>query len=107
MKYKVLWMQVAQIDLQSVFDYIKIDSEQHAIKVYNSIKSATERLELFPESGAIVPELEKQNITGIRQVVILHWRIIYKVFESKIHIEGVLDSRRNLEDIIVNRYLKE
>lgn len=105
MKYKVLWMEVAQIDLQSIFEYIAIDSEQHAIKVYKSIKSSIKRLEDFPKSGQIVPELAKQNVRGIRQVVIMKWRVIYKVFETKIHIEGVIDSRRNIEDILNNRFL--
>lgn len=105
MKYKVLWMEVAQIDLQTVFEYIAMDSEHHAIKVYQAIKSSTKRLEGFPESGQIVPELAKQNISGIRQVVIMHWRVVYKIFESKIHIEGVIDSRRNIEDILNNRFL--
>lgn len=105
MRYNVLWMEVAQIDLQSVYEYIAIDSEQHAVKVYRSIKSSTKMLEDFPESGQIVPELAKQNISGIRQVVFMHWRVIYKVFESKIHIEAVIDSRRNIEGILNNRFL--
>jgi addiction module RelE/StbE family toxin len=106
MKHKVLWMKAAQIDLQSVFDYIKTDSEQHAIKNYHSIKSATKKLEDFPNAGRIVPELENQNLLGIRELVIGHWRILYKVLDTKVHIVGVLDSRRNIPDILNNRFLK-
>ena len=99
-------MKVAQIDLQSVFDYIKIDSEQQAIKIFSLIKSATEKLEDFPNVGRIVPELEVLNLMGVREIVIMHWRILYKVLDTKVHIVGVLDSRRNISDILNNRFLK-
>lgn len=105
MKYKILWMNVAQIDLQSVFDYIKMGSDQHAIKVYQSIKNATKKLEDFPNYGRIVPELEVQNLHGVREIVIMHWRIMYKTFDDRIHIVGVLDSRRNIPEILNNRFM--
>jgi toxin ParE1/3/4 len=38
-----------------------------------------------------------------RELIIVPWRIIYRVAENKIYVLSVLDSRQNVEDILLKR----
>ena len=60
----------------------------------------------MPEKGRIVPELEFFHIRTYREIIESPWRIIYRIEEQKAHILAVIDGRRNVEDILLQRFLK-
>lgn len=60
-----------------------------AIKIFE----AAERLELFPESGRIVPELNRKEI---REVIFGSYRIIYRIRDKLVEILTVYHSARLL-----------
>ena len=104
-KFNVLWSKVAERDLISIIEYIIKDNESNAKKIYDSIKKASFELNSFPQRGRIVPELEYYFINNYREIIIKTWRIIYRIEENKVYILAVLDSRRNIEDILLKRLL--
>ncbi|MFQ5686592.1 MAG: type II toxin-antitoxin system prevent-host-death family antitoxin [Candidatus Scalindua sp.] len=57
----------------------------------------------LPERGRIVPELKEYNILQYREIIIDPWRVIYKVAGKKVFVMAVVDSRRNVEDILLDR----
>jgi toxin ParE1/3/4 len=75
----------------------------NAQNVFNIIKKKASSLYLFPDRGRIVPELKDQGITKYRKLIIPHWRIIYRISENKVYAFSVLDSRQNIEDILLKR----
>jgi len=105
-KYIVFWSKIAQDDLVEILEHIVLDSQIIAEEVFKKIKKETIKLENFPERGRTVPELDFHNIHNYRELIITPWRIIYRMEERKVHILAMIDSRRNFEDIILKRLLR-
>ena len=102
-KYDVLWSNIAENDLKNIVEYIADDSPPDALKIFIRIKQKASSLYTFPERGRIVPELRDQGILQYRELVISPWRILYRISEKSVLVLSVLDSRRNVEDILLTR----
>jgi toxin ParE1/3/4 len=102
-KYRVVWSNVAENDLRSIIEYIAKESPSHAFKIFKSIKKRASMLYTLPERGRIVPELRDQGILQYREMIIPPWRILYRISEREVYVLSVLDSRRNIEDILLKR----
>ena len=102
-KYKVIWTNVAENDFKEIIDFISIDSPQNALKLLISIKQKASNLYTLPETGRIVPELKGQGILQYRELIIQPWRLMYRIDEQKVYVLSVIDSRRNVEDILLAR----
>ncbi|MGL1900688.1 MAG: type II toxin-antitoxin system RelE/ParE family toxin [Fibrobacterales bacterium] len=105
MKYSVAWSPSAQYDLESILDYISSDSIDAAKKQFSKIQERCVKLVDTPKVGRVIPELQLQNIKSYRELVVAPWRIMYKVKNKKIVILAVIDSRRNIDDALLNRSL--
>jgi len=105
-KYTVYWTKIAQDDFIEIIEYISLDSQSIAEEIFEKIKKHTMKLENFPERGRIVPELDFHNINNYRELIITPWRIIYRIEEQKVYILSMIDSRRNFEDIILKRLMR-
>jgi len=104
-EYSVSWSRWALIDLESIIDFIAEDNMANAEAVYLKIKESAIRLELHPDIGRIVPELKAQNIKIYKEVIAKHWRIIYKINDSKVDVMAVIDSRRDIDDALISRMI--
>ena len=102
-RYKVIWSKIAEHDLERIIEYISTDSPSNALKVLTKIKMKSSALYRLPERGRIVPELHEFNILQYREIIIDPWRVIYKVAGKKVFVVSVIDSRRNVEDILLDR----
>ena len=102
-KYEIIWTNVAENDLKDIIEYIYIDNHQNALTVLKNIKQSASNLYTLPERGRIVPELQAQGILQYRELIIPPWRLIYRIDERKIYVLSVIDSRRNVEDILLSR----
>jgi len=105
-KFEVLWTKSAQFDLETIIEYIKTDSIDIAKKIFFEIKEECDNLYYFPERKRVVPELQQIGILKYREIIHKRWRIIYKIDNTKIYILLVVDSSRNLEDILFQRLIK-
>jgi toxin ParE1/3/4 len=103
--YHVFWTQTAQQDLRKIIMYIALDSEVQAKKVYLAVKQKAENLKHLPLQGRIVPELSYFNILIYRELIHSPWRIIYKLEDNKVWVQAVIDGRRNVEDILLDRFI--
>ena len=103
-KYDIIWSYIAENDLKNIVEYIAEDSPPNALKIFNRIKQKASSLYTFPERGRIVPELREQGILQYREFVISPWRIQYRISEKRVLVLSVLDSRRNIEDILLKRF---
>jgi len=104
-KYKIVWSSIAETDLKNIIGYISEDSPQNALKILRKIKEKASSLYTLPERGRIVPELQNQGILQYRELVTTPWRLIYRIAEQNIFILSVIDSRQNVEDILLNRLI--
>jgi addiction module RelE/StbE family toxin len=104
-RFKVEWSQPASKDLLNIIEYVSQDSLDAAIRIFKTIKSKCKTLNQSPERGKIVPELKENGIFNYRELIISPWRIIYRISDQKVFILAVIDSRRNIEDILIERFL--
>ncbi len=105
--YEVLWARTAEEDLQGIIAYIAADSVDEALRVLERIRTAAVALGSLPERGRLVPELKEQGVGLYREIVIAPWRLLYRIIDRKVNVLGVFDSRRNLEDLLLERLLRQ
>jgi Txe/YoeB family toxin of Txe-Axe toxin-antitoxin module len=70
------------------------------------IESKINTIDRFPNRGGYVPELLKRNIREYRQLIELPWRIIYRVDENIASILMIVDTRINVQDVLMQRLIK-
>lgn len=105
-KFHVIWAAIAQSDLKRIIDYIAVDSPGNALQILKKIRQKVSSLYTLPDQGRIVPELKDQGIHIYREIIVPPWRIIYRASDTTVFILSVLDSRRNVEDILLDRFVK-
>ena len=106
-QFEVIWTKSAQFDLESIIEYIKTDNLNIAKKVFFEIKKECDSLYCSPQRNRIVPELQQIGILKYREIIHKRWRILYKIDTEKVYILLVVDSSRNLEDILFQRLIKQ
>ena len=104
--YAVYWAAIAQRDIKGINDIISVSSVDTAHDILNLIKIISEGLDKFPQRGRIVPELKFHNIENYREIIIEPWRIVYRIEKNNVYIISIFDGRRNFEDILLSRILK-
>lgn len=102
---EVIWTKNAEFDLEQIIEYIKTDSQDVAKKIFFDIKKECENLYSFPQRKRIVPELQQIGIFKYREIIYQRWRVIYKIDTTKVYVLLVVDSSRNLEDILFQRLI--
>ena len=104
-KYEVIWASVAENDLARIIEYIANDSPANALKVLNKLREKAANLHHSPKRGRIIPELQECGIYQYRELIVTPWRLMYRAQEDKVYVLAVLDSRQNIEDILLKRVL--
>jgi toxin ParE1/3/4 len=103
--YEIAWARTAETDLKEIVNHIAIDSPGNALRIFQKINKNASSLYTMPERCRIVPELKEQGIMQYRELIVKPWRIIFRITEKKVYVLSVLDSRRNIEDILLERLI--
>lgn len=104
-RYRVFWTGIAERELREIVQFIACNSPASAMKILRLVHEKSDELQCCPERGRIVPELLAQGVSLYRELVIQHWRLLYRISGSKVFILSLIDSRRNVEDILLHRFL--
>lgn len=96
----------AESDLTEIIEYIMQNNPATAHELFKKIKIKTENLALLPDRGRIVPELLSQGISLYREIIISPWRVIYRIADKTVFILAVIDSRRNVEDVLLEHLIR-
>jgi len=104
-RYEIVWARRAQDDLRDIVDYIAMDSPGNALTILERIKDKASSLYVMPERCRIVPEFKAHGILHYRELIVSPWRIMFRIAAMKVYVLSVLDGRRNIEDILLNRLI--
>lgn len=104
-KYEIIWSETSEKDLINIIEYIAQDDSSLAYEKFKEIKEKASGLHSFPDRGRIVHELQQQGIIQYRELIVSPWRIIYRISENRVYVLSVLDSRQNVEDILLKRLI--
>lgn len=89
---KVIWAPSALEDVNSIAEYIARDSVDQAALFVVRLFEATDRLQEFPLSGRVIPEIDNQSC---REIIYGSYRIMYRLDDDEVWITGVVHVARN------------
>jgi toxin ParE1/3/4 len=89
---KVIWSPSALKDADSISEFIARDSVNRAALFVLRLIEATDRLQDFPLSGRIIPEI---NDSSCREIVYSTYRIMYLLENDEVWITGIVHGSRN------------
>jgi addiction module RelE/StbE family toxin len=87
----VRWTDQAADDLKAIREFIERDSPRYGRLVAERLFDATQRLELFPLSGRVVPELGRDDV---REIILGEYRIVYRLRSETVLLLTVFRSSR-------------
>ena len=90
---EVIWTEPALQELDAIAEYIALDNPAAASDLVKEVFGKTERLENFPKSGRIPPELPD---SVYREVVVPPCRIFYREDEQRVFVLFVMREERQL-----------
>ena len=104
---KVLILESAQADLVALRSHIvKNFSTTTWQATYTQLKSSIRNLARFPQLGGIPDELETLNLSQYRQILSGKNRIIYEVRQDAVYVHLIVDTRRDLKEVLMQRLLR-
>ncbi len=104
--FKVEWSQVALGDVERLVGFLMAESPLRAEAIVDRIIARADSLTSTPSRGRAVPELRGVADTSWRELQEPPWRIIYQVQgNGVVTIHAVIDGRRDLQDVLLERLL--
>lgn len=104
-RYSVEWTEDALEDIERLATYLHDEAPLRADDIVERIVMRGESLTWAPERGRFPPELRLVHNRAWREVQEPPWRILYRITGRTVEIHGVLDGRRSLQDILMERLL--
>ena len=98
---QVIWTEPALSDLTEIAEYIALDKMSAAKRMVQQVFSSTERLEQFPASGRVPPELEHSQYRN-REIIVNPCRVSYRVDQNKVYILYVMRGERQLRKYLLD-----
>lgn len=102
----VRWSAAAERDLEEILEYVGRHSLDAAAQVYVRLRERAAALRAFPKRGRVVPELAVHGIRLYRELVVAPWRIVYRIAGRDPVVLAVVDARRRLEDLLLERVVR-
>jgi addiction module RelE/StbE family toxin len=102
-----VWTHEAALDLADIVTYIADESPTNAKRLLDRIRNRAKNLESNPRRGRIVPEFSRFSIHTFRELLIKPYRIVYRIAEDRVYVLAVLDARRDLQDVLLERLLRK
>ncbi len=93
---KVTWTNQALEDLDSICLFIARDSIQYAKLFVIRTFEVTDRLEMFPKFGRVIPEINRKDI---REIIFGNYRIIYRIIAEEVEILTIHHGARPIKSI--------
>jgi plasmid stabilization system protein ParE len=90
---RVIWTRQAVEDVEAIKAYVARDSERYAGLLAERLVAAVSRLELFPQSGRVVPEVGDESL---REVIYGSYRLVYRLQTESVEVVTVYHAARLL-----------
>ena len=102
-KRRVVWTEAAAQDLVEIVSFIARKSPTNARRLLIRLRAKADSLERSPRRGRVVPELASMGTRAWRELVVKPHRIVYRIREDVVLLGAVVDGRRDLEDLLLER----
>jgi len=105
-RYRVSWTDTAKADLLAIVEFIAADSSANALQVLDRLELRAASLEEHPDRGRLVPELQAIDVSHYRELIEKPWRLNYRVSGRRVLVLAVLDGRRDLQSLLLERLVR-
>src|SRR4051812_13373521 len=104
MKYEVHVTPGAEEDLVEIHGYVaRCDSPVNADRLIDKLEKLCSSLASRPERGHVPMELERIGTLQFREVHLKPYRVVYQTIQRAVHVYGILDGRRDMQEILSRR----
>jgi len=108
MSYSIVILESAEQDLQEIKHYV---TQRFSLKAWKKtstqLKSTLKKLQQFPYSGNIPPEISMFELHQFQQMVCDMNRIIYEIRQDQIIIHMIVDVRRDMKSLLMKRLMRK
>jgi len=106
-RYGIEWAPIARGDLDAILEYIATrDCVEAAGEVYNKLLHRIESLATYPARCRIPPELKEVGIVEFRELRVVPYSVFFRIRRETVGIVGILDRRRDLQELLLERVLR-
>jgi len=102
-RYRVVVPPSVKQDLKEIIEYHHEVNQAYSRKLFNKVIARVRELETFPEKGRVVPELRDHNIIDYKELIEDHFRIVYRIYFGEVLLISVIDGRRNVEEVLIQK----
>jgi toxin ParE1/3/4 len=107
MTYRVFVLKDAEQDILELYEYVAgNDSITRADKLIDKIEEKCKSLSQYANRGHIPPELDRISVHNYLEIHHKPYRIIYQIIDKNVFIHCILDSRRDLKELLHGRLLR-
>ncbi len=89
---KIIWAPTSLDDIDLIAEYIARDSAKRSTIFVERLLKSVERLEVFPQSGRVVPEIGDEVR---REIIFGSFRVMYRIEGDIVWITGVVHSAKD------------
>lgn len=104
-QFSVVWSELAAADLDAIIDHVAAEAPQAAERLLDALERRAASLETLPRRGRIVPELTRLHIREYRELIHGPYRVMYAVRGRRVDVLALIDARRDLQSLILERLL--
>ena len=102
---RVRWARSARRDLEAIVAYLADRSPSAALATLDRLETRAKSLARYAERGRVVPELARLHVQQYRELVSPPYRMIYRISGATVLMLIVVDARRSLEDLLLERLI--
>ena len=100
------WSRSAAADLAAIAQYIAATSPKSAQAFLANARDRADALADFPRRGRVVPELRRLGVMDWRELVFAPYRLIYIVEGKRVQVDAIVDARRDLDEVLLERLVR-
>lgn len=92
----VEWSENSILSMQSIYDYIYLESPQNADLVVDTLFDLGEKLNLFPEKNPKEPLFDSEKIRFFPK---WNYKLVYRIEENRIYILDVFSTLQHYKNV--------
>ena len=105
--FVITWTRTAVHDLDEILEYIAAErSVDQALQLYETLRPSILSLAKMPRRCRQVPEFLDIGLFEYREIIERPYRLVFRIIDQEVVILAILDSRRDLEELLIQRAIE-
>ena len=98
-KYKIVYLPVAERNLSEIFEYISRDSPSAALSLLDKIDKDVSRLAEFPQLGK-TPQDNRLQKLSYKMLIMNNYLVFYVLKQKTVEIRRIIHGKRKYEFLL-------